>query len=333
MARTVDKGLGYTSLDVSFFQDRKIRKLQRHCGPTAPLVYIALICTIFREGYYIALDEDLICDLADETRLDDETVKKAIDSCLECNLLSREMKEKFGVLTSVGIQRQYQSICEKSKRRAGINEYSLMIPSEEMPINSEEMPINSEKTEFLPKNSEFIPQSKVKESKVKKSKEKENKENYYCSSSEQFSEEQQQQFFLSQIFFKNWGKPQEELRKFINYNNTGDRCWSRMSFEQRQAAFEFWKQTPATPPRMGEKGLALWHEVFNTLVAIRAPAAALRDALADDVDVKFGEGKILITCTKSLQNYFDANAQHFRPIFIPPDAPDRRVGYKLPQRC
>ena len=172
-------------------------------------------------------------------------------------------------------------------------------------------------------------------SRVEESKEKEiqEKENYYCSSSEQFSEEQQQQFFLSQIFFKNWGKPQEELRKFINYNNTGDRCWSRMSFEQRQSAFEFWKQTPATPPRMGEKGLALWHEVFNTLVAIRAPAAALRDALADDVDVKFGEGKILITCTKSLQDYFDANAQHFRPIFIPPDAPDRRVGYKLPQRC
>lgn len=159
-----------------------------------------------------------------------------------------------------------------------------------------------------------------------------NNNNSCCSSQPSVNEEQQQQFFLSLIFFKNWGKPQAELRKFINYNNTGDRCWSRMSFEQRQSALELWKQTPATSPRMAENALSIWHKVYNTLIAIRAPADILKAALADNVDVQLAGEKLYITCDVKLQKFIEANARHLRSVLIPPEAPDRRINYLPPKQ-
>ena len=61
-----------------------------------------------------------------------------------------------GILTSKGIQERYEFICQQSKRKAKITEYSL--------INSEETDINSEETMI---NSELMPQRKEKKSKLK----------------------------------------------------------------------------------------------------------------------------------------------------------------------
>ncbi len=364
MARTIDKGLDYTSLDVSFFQDRKIRKLQRRCGPSAPLVYIALICAVFREGYFLALDDDLVCDIADETRLDEDSIRKAIECCAECDLISKRMLEEYGVLTSAGIQRQYQEVCEKGRRKSRVDRYSLLDSEENpedetpeetrsakkpselmqkksalmpinaknsalMPINAEEMPINAKKSALMPINAEKNCINATKKSKVKESK----VNYYYCSSSEQWTEEQQQQFFLSEIFFRNWGKPQEELRKFVNYNNTGGRSWARMTFEQRRSSLELWKQTPATEPRMAPDGLALWRRAYEAMLKARAPDGMLEAALSEGVDVRLSGGNLYIACPKELQEYFDANIRLFRPIFIPPESPGRRVSYLPPKRC
>ena len=254
MSRSINKGLDYTSLDVTFFQDRKIRRLQRKVDEYAPLVYIALLCTIFKEGYYIQWDDDVAMDLADASHLNEEYVSRVIDACLETELLSREMFEQHRILTSVGIQRQYKISCEKMKRKSTVDEYSLLIPSENKPIlpnNSEEI---SETSEDNGQTSEEMQQSKVKET---KGKEIEESKDSFSSSSSPSSEvapsedEKQEEQFLSNMFFRNWAAPNKEYQKFIAFNNTGGRCWAKMDTTQRMSALILWKQEPEQPKRPG----------------------------------------------------------------------------------
>ncbi len=319
MPRPADKGLGYTSLDVTFFQDRKIRRLQRHCGPSAPIVYIALLCVIFKEGYYIVWDDDLVYDLADNTRLEDNFIAETVNACVEFGLFSKEMKERHGILTSVGIQRQYQLICERSKRKSRVKEYSLLVSSEETQqetpsdaINTEDMPISSEE---MPINSEEMQQSKVKKSKVKKS-----KENSYSSFEQPQSRplteaEEEKEKYLSFMFFEGWASPNKELQKFIAFNNTGGRCWEKMSRTERQSALVLWKQQPEQPRHLGGF-LNTWHEIYNGLLSLNAPYEIRMDALADEVKWEAKNGSLFIHCSERLANFIDRNMDTFKPPIV-----------------
>ena len=77
-------------------------------------------------------------------------------------LLSKELYDKEKILTSKGIQKQYNFICRQAKRKSRVEEFSIIVSDEETVIPSEEIAINSEE---MPINSEVITQSKVKESK------------------------------------------------------------------------------------------------------------------------------------------------------------------------
>ncbi len=317
MPRQADKGLGYTSLDVTFFQDRKIRKLQRHCGPSSALVYIALLCTIFKEGYYTIWDDDLVYDLADSTRLEDNYISETLNACLEFGLFSKEMKERYGILTSVGIQRQYQLICEKSKRKSRVKEYSLLVSSEETQqktqsdgISSEEMPISSED---IPINSEDMQQRKV-----KKSKEKESKDYSYSSCGQTQSRlpteaEEEKEKYLSFMFFEDWASPNKELEKFIAFNNTGGRRWDRMSKVERQSALVLWKQQPEQPKHLGGF-LGTWREVYNGLLSLNAPYEIRMDALADKLKWDVENNRVLLYCSAYLSEYLERNLSTFEPV-------------------
>ena len=318
MPRTIETGIEFTYLDVSFFQDRKIMRLQRRVDAYAPLAYIAVLCSIFKEGYYIRWDEDLALDIAKATSLDGEYISKVIEVCFEVGLLSKKMFDKHGILTSVGIQRQYQRVCERSKRKSQVDEYSLLgtqekeFPEQPVPqpvsqseeINSEDFAKNSEE---LPNNSEDFaknsPYSKVKESKVKESKDS------FSSLSSFSSDEKQQQelFFLHEMFFKNWENPEEELEKFIAFNNTGGRCWDKMSTVERDSAFKLWAQKPARPPRFPIEFLKAWKKIFLTIQMLGAPEDVLRDALSDKfrIEVNRKEKNFTLVCSRRLMEFIE----------------------------
>lgn len=325
MGRKAIKGLEYCQLEVNFFQDRKIRRLVRRCDANAPLVYIAILCEIYKCGYYAMMDEDFVLDIADVTKMNEGYISKVIDICAETDLLSMDMLENHGVLTSEGIQRRYQETCEKCKRSAKVDEYSLLISSEEKPISSEkleeiaivseEMPISSEEK---PISSEVMPQSKVKESKEKK-----RKENYSSSLSSSFAseaeeesgeEKQQEEFFISEFFFKNISNPVEEFRKFRNYNNTGGRHWAKMDASERQSAFELWKPKGKDKPRFRPEVLSVWRKLYDALGVSGASRQVTMSALDDGINILVRDAGVQVCCPEVLQSYIESHLGSFRGI-------------------
>ena len=145
MARSIIRGLEYIPLDLDFWQDRKLLKLRRQCGLDAPMIYLVILCAIYKEGYYVKWDEDFAFDIAELLHTEEQHVSDVIDVCLEVDLFSRQMFDAHRIFTSYGIQRRYNMVTERSKRKGCVTEYSLLIPSEEKGINSEETPIPSEK--------------------------------------------------------------------------------------------------------------------------------------------------------------------------------------------
>ncbi len=159
MARPQKQGLDYFPLDVDFLQDIKIRKLIKSQNAGAIAVYTLLLSLIYKNGYYVSYDEDLLFIISEQTHYEEEYIREVIHTCLSVGLFSKELFSSDKVLTSRSIQERFQLIAKMSKRKTHIGEFCL-VSSEETPVNSEETPVSSEK----------MPQRKVKESKVKENK-------------------------------------------------------------------------------------------------------------------------------------------------------------------
>ena len=155
MARPRKQGLDYFPFDVDFFSDIKVRKLMRNNGGgKAVIVYTLLLCSIYRNGYYMLWDEELPFMLSETSGFEEGYVREVIAYCVSVGLFDRDLFKTHRVLTSHGIQLRYKLICEQSRRACKITDYSL--------VSSEETTVSSE----------FSTQSKVNERKVKENKEK-----------------------------------------------------------------------------------------------------------------------------------------------------------------
>lgn len=324
MGRPIAKGFDYIPLDTAFFSDIKIRKIQKRAGACAPIVYLAILCEIYRNGYYLDYDDDTCFLISETSKVSEEEVSTIIASCLEVGLFSQSMFDSDKVLTSEGIQRRYQQICTESKRKSGIVKHSLLdISSEETIVNSEETPISSEET---PVNSELSAQRKEKESKGNKSKEKEISSSLSSSNESDKSEgikiEQEEKKEILKIFFANNIKnPVKEVERFIAYNSS--RCWRGSSGfvmstqDQRLAAAKLWKS------EKDEKELpdALYN--FITPVYVAACQRCRGDDIVPDqllpgtTKVTYDKnGNIQFITTKGVQDWMEANSEQLRN-FLP----------------
>lgn len=116
MARPIKQGLSYFPFDVSFFSDRKVRKIIRGCGPGSPTILICLLCNIYEDqGYYILWDEELPFDIADTVGVPEGTVKELIKKAVDVDFFDKEMFEKEHILTSRGIQSRFIESTRKRK--------------------------------------------------------------------------------------------------------------------------------------------------------------------------------------------------------------------------
>lgn len=303
MPRPLSKGLDYIPLDVSFFYDRKIRSLRRKYGESSPLVYIALLCTIYTNGYYVKWDEDLILDISEDTGIGEDEVRNAIEGCLALGLFSQELYDRHQILTSHGIQNQFQSICKHSKRKAGVIEYSLL-PSagEPTPNTDTSNGVSSELTRSKQEETPKMPtESKLK---VKKSKEK---YSYY-------SLEEEKEEILSFCFFKNWAAPSKEFSKIIAYNNTGGRSWDSMTRTQKESALALWKQQPEQRPRLSPQFLSFWENIYTNLRSLNAPYEVRMDALSDSIAETIRGNILYLHCTDRLRLFIERHLDVFKPI-------------------
>jgi len=157
MARGIERGLGYLPLDVNIDNDTRIKRLKHRLGAIAVYAYITMLCDIYREGYYLSVDEDTAFILADDLDIDEEEASRIIDTCLSLGLFDKDLYETAHVLTSRAVQLRYAEICSNSRRKATINEYSLLerqaepksLKSEETDKVQTSEPIESKITEIL----------------------------------------------------------------------------------------------------------------------------------------------------------------------------------------
>lgn len=156
MARPIKQGLSYFPFDVSFFSDRKVRKIIRGCGPASPTILICLLCNIYEDqGYYILWDKELPFDIADTIGVPEGTVKELVKKAIDVDFFDKEMFEKEHILTSRGIQSRFMESTKKRKDVSIKKEYWII--SGNNSINDDNNRVNTSNNE----------QSKEKKSKVK----------------------------------------------------------------------------------------------------------------------------------------------------------------------
>lgn len=182
MARPQKPGLDYFPLDVHIADD--IELLEVDCGLEGFAILVKLWQKIYCNCYYMEWGDDHEKLFSRKISADVKTVKNVIEHCFDRDLLSREMFDRYSILTSRGIQKRYLKACTDCKRTniTMIKEYLLIkdnellssiktlksIISDEMEVITEEMEVISEETNV---NTEISTQSKIEESKLNKSKE------------------------------------------------------------------------------------------------------------------------------------------------------------------
>lgn len=184
MSRPEKIGFDYFSLDVDYFNDPNVQELFDAFGPIAELVYIRVLCLVFKSGgYYLkmtaqqlakTLYRSLKCQYGPKFAL----VESIITHMAEYSLLDKHLLSS-GVVSSHGIQIAYMNMA--IRRRKKVTEFSLLSEAEMVELKVKESEVIVTKTGVNVTETPVIAaetqQSKVKESKVKKSKKDELKIN------------------------------------------------------------------------------------------------------------------------------------------------------------
>ena len=170
MARPQKEGLDYFPLDVDMDQDDKLFFIEAKHGLIGFAIVVRLLMQIYKEGYYKHYDDNKDAFLfAKRLSADVNVIKNVINDCINEGFFNKDLYEKYGILTSSGIQKRYLEACTRRKKVSIIKEYCL-IDTENYKnivfeyINPINVDINPDKCNITPAET---PQSKVKESKVK----------------------------------------------------------------------------------------------------------------------------------------------------------------------
>lgn len=141
MGRPRKKGLDFFPLDANMFYDLKIKRLLRDCeGGKGYSVFVYFLSRIYKEGYYINWDDDWKYMASCDLKFEEEFIEKCIDCMLRVDLLNKELFDKYKILTSHGIQKQYFLIFRLNKRILPSSLPYLLIefPQEDIKLTTEE---------------------------------------------------------------------------------------------------------------------------------------------------------------------------------------------------
>lgn len=129
--RNIKQGLVFFAFDCDLFKDRKVRLLERQHPRVGTLVYLHVLCEIYRDkGYFVPADDVLYDEIETSLKLELGEGIEIISSCVKYGLFDEHIYKSSGVLTSAGIQRRYNEAVRNSRRRGFItpqSEYSLIV--------------------------------------------------------------------------------------------------------------------------------------------------------------------------------------------------------------
>ena len=120
MARLRKDGLNYFPLDVDFFDDEKIKILEARYGADGITLYLYLLCRIYRQGYYIQVNEDFEYLVSAGLKMGADKVKQVLTFLLSRSLFDNTLFQSDAVLTSAGIQKRWQIAKKEAARKTPI---------------------------------------------------------------------------------------------------------------------------------------------------------------------------------------------------------------------
>ncbi|MGN0477432.1 MAG: DUF4373 domain-containing protein [Ruminococcus sp.] len=165
MARPIKNGLDYFPMDVVC--NDKIELIEAEFGLTGFAIVVKLFQKIYGEhGYYCEWTDEVALLFGKKNGLGGNVVSEIVGASIKRGIFDKDLFEKYGILTSVGVQKRYFEAVNRRKQVEVKEEYLLISYtqfSDNVSKNSVNVDINSE-------NVCNNPQRKVKESKEKKSK-------------------------------------------------------------------------------------------------------------------------------------------------------------------
>lgn len=175
MSRTQSQGIEYFPFAVDFFADNKVKILKARYGADGIMIYMYILCCIYREGYYTRVNDDFIFVISDDLHISSETVQQVMTFLLKRSMFNEQLFKSDAILTSDGIQERWQKAVSKRAQMTPIkvSEYWLLEEADTKPYIKVAHFSDSlaKKDNSLPKkafNLGNYPQSKVKESKEEK---------------------------------------------------------------------------------------------------------------------------------------------------------------------
>lgn len=117
LPRPRKNGLDYFPLDVDFLDDPKIKILKARYGRDGIVFYIYLLCEIYKQGYYLQVDEDFEYIISDDLKIDQNKAKQVLNFLLSRSLFDNTLFQSDKVLTSAGIQKRFQLAVKERARK------------------------------------------------------------------------------------------------------------------------------------------------------------------------------------------------------------------------
>lgn len=131
MSRQKKAGLGYFPLDTGFFEDKRIRRLIARFGADGPLFYIYVLCKAYSNGYYVEHNDDFCEDAALDLGCSADKIGLMLHYLLDKSLLDGTLFNAVKVLSSHGIQSQFQAIKKSLKREVEVDGNSWILEESE----------------------------------------------------------------------------------------------------------------------------------------------------------------------------------------------------------
>jgi hypothetical protein len=152
------EGLDYFPFDVHFNDEMKLIKAEY--GLKAVGLFAILLQKIYGgRGYYAPWDSDVELMFASVNGVGVNFVREVVSALMNRGILSRDIFEQYGVLTSDGIQRRYVEAASRRISKKIIGEYLLI----SAPKNWDVVYINGENVNINGENVNSQTQSKLKD--------------------------------------------------------------------------------------------------------------------------------------------------------------------------
>ena len=155
------EGIEYFPLDVCL--DDKFELIEAEFGLTGFAVVVKLLQKIYGQfGYYCEWNIEVALLFAKRIGLGGSVVSEIVAASIRRGIFDKTMYDRYGILTSVGIQKRYFEAVSRRKIVKIKKEY-LLVPCAQIPKN---VYISEENVYISSENVDISKQSKVEESKV-----------------------------------------------------------------------------------------------------------------------------------------------------------------------